>query len=265
MPERTILDEIIEYKREEIEARKSIRPYSELKARSEFCPATRGFCDAITATSVQGKPALIAEVKKASPSAGIIREDFDPVNIARIYSSNGATCLSVLTDEHFFQGHDKFLVDIRQAVAIPILRKDFTVDPYQIYEARVIGADAILLIAAVLSQEQLVEYQAIAKSIDLAALVEVHTEAEMEMAISAGATLIGINSRNLATFVTDLAVVDRLAAMAPKEAQLVAESGIKTSADVQRVAKAGAKAILVGESLMRKQDIGAAVKELMSI
>jgi indole-3-glycerol phosphate synthase len=211
-----------------------------------------------------GKTALIAEVKKASPSAGVIRADFDPVRIARIYEAHGADCLSVLTDERFFQGHDDYLRAVRQAVALPLLRKDFIVDEWQVYEARMIGADAILLIAAALSPTQIMDYQAIADMLGMAALVEVHTDGEMETALAADARLIGINSRDLNTFVTDLATVERLAAMVPSNITLVAESGIKTRADAARVASAGAKAILVGETLMRAPDIAAALTELLT-
>ena len=261
MPELTILDTILTHKREEVAARKARTPYIEEAARG-IGWVCRDFLLALQAPPA-GSFALIAEVKKASPSAGIIRPGFDPVRIARIYEENGAACLSVLTDERFFQGHDNYLTTIRATVDLPLLRKDFIVDAFQIYEARVIGADAILLIAAALSPTQIADYRALAGEIGMASLVEVHTEAEMETALSAGAKLIGINSRDLNTFVTDLGTVERLAAMVPQDVTLVAESGIKTPADARRVANAGAKAILVGETLMRAPDIGAALRELM--
>ena len=261
MPEPTILDTILAHKREEVAARKARTPYIEEAARG-IGWVCRDFLRALQAPPA-GSPALIAEVKKASPSAGVIRPGFDPVQIARIYEENGAACLSVLTDERFFQGHDAYLTTIRTAVDLPLLRKDFIVEAFQIYEARVIGADAILLIAAALSPTQIADYRALAGEIGMTALVEVHTEAEMQVALGAGAKLIGINSRDLNTFVTDLGTVERLAAMVPADVTLVAESGIKTPADVRRVADAGAQAVLVGETLMRAPDIGAALRELM--
>ena len=261
MPEPTILDTILAHKQEEVAARKAKTPYIEEAARSIgwMC---RDFFQALLSPP-PGSVALIAEVKKASPSAGVIRPGFDPVQIARVYEQSGAACLSVLTDERFFQGHDTYLTTIRTAVDLPLLRKEFVIDAFQIYEARVIGADAILLIAAALSPTQLADYRAIAGEIGMTALVEVHTEAEMAVALGAGARLIGINSRDLNTFVTDLGTVERLAAMVPDGVTLVAESGIKTSDDVRRVADAGAKAVLVGETFMRAPDIGASVRELM--
>lgn len=263
MPEPTILDTILAHKREEVAARKAKMPYIEEAARG-IGWVCRDFYQALLAPPV-GSVALIAEVKKASPSAGVIRPGFDPVQIARVYEQSGAACLSVLTDEHFFQGHDGYLTAIRVAVDLPLLRKDFIVDAYQIYEARAIGADAILLIAAALSPAQLADYRALAGEIGMTALVEVHTEAEMQVALGAGARLIGINSRDLNTFATDLATVERLAALVPQGVTLVAESGIKTLADVRRVADAGAKAVLVGETFMRAPDIGAAVRGLMGM
>jgi len=283
MPEGTILDTILDHKRGEVAARQAATPLADLKARAADAPLCRGFAAAIRnpvppLLGARGNApgampaalgghaatvALIAEVKKASPSAGIIRADFDPVVIAKTYEQSGASCLSVLTDERFFQGHDSYLKAVRQSVAIPLLRKDFTVDPYQIYEARVLGADALLLIVAALSADEIQEFQAIGHDLGLDVLVEVHTEEEMAVAVEAKATLVGINTRDLKRFVTDLGTFDRLAPMAPTGATLVAESGIKTPADVTRVAAAGANAILVGESLMRQPDIAVAVRELL--
>jgi indole-3-glycerol phosphate synthase len=261
MPEPTILDTILTHKQTEVAERRSRIALADLRTQASEASSPRDFLGALQRPKT-GKTALIAEVKKASPSAGIIRADFNPVQVARIYETHGADCLSVLTDERFFQGHDDYLRAIRQAVALPLLRKDFIVDEWQIYEARMIGADAVLLIAAALSPAQIVDYQAIADTLGMAALVEVHTDREMETALAANARLIGINSRDLNTFVTDLETVERLAAMVPTDVTLVAESGIKTPFDVARVADAGAKAILVGETLMRAPNIGAAIEEL---
>ncbi len=259
----TILDTILAHKREEVVVRQSAMPQAALKAQCAEMLLTRGFLGALQQPK-QGIVSLIAEVKKASPSAGVIRPDFDPVQIARIYEDSGASCLSVLTDEKFFQGHDDYLRAVHEAVVLPVIRKDFIVNEWQIYESRWLGADAILLIVAALTPEQIAEYSTLAHELGMVALVEVHTEVEMGIAVSAGAKLIGINSRDLNTFVTDLGAVERLAAMVPSGVTLVAESGLKTPADVKRVANAGAKAILVGETLMRAPDIGAAVRELMA-
>ena len=264
MPEPTILDTILAYKQEEVQGRQSCLRFADLVAQAKDALPPRDFLGALQQPNL-GQVSLIAEVKKASPSAGIIRPDFDPVQIARIYEASGASCLSVLTDEKFFQGHDDYLKAVREAVTLPIIRKDFIVNDWQIYESRWLGADAILLIVAALTPTQIADYAALAHEVNMAALVEVHTEAEMEIALNANAKLIGINSRDLNTFVTDLGTVERLAAMVPKDVTLVAESGLKTTADVKRVAEAGAKAILVGETFMRAPDIGAAVRELMAI
>jgi indole-3-glycerol phosphate synthase len=263
MREPTILDTIIAHKQEEVRERQSRLPLADLVAHAQDAPP-RDFLGALQQPK-QSRVSLIAEVKKASPSAGVIRPDFNPVQIARIYEESGAACLSVLTDEKFFQGHDDYLKAVREAVALPIIRKDFIVNEWQIYESRWLGADAILLIVAALTPVQIAEYATLARELNMTALVEVHTEAEMEIALNSGAQLIGINSRDLNTFVTDLGTVERLAAMVPSDVTLVAESGLKTAADVKRVAEAGAKAILVGETLMRASDIGAAVRELMAV
>lgn len=208
--------------------------------------------------------AIIAEVKKGSPSRGIIRSDFDPLEIAEIYQNNGATCLSVLTDEKFFLGSPRYLAQIRETVSLPLLRKDFICDPYQIYEARVAGADAVLLIAAMLNLEQLKDFHALAKEINLDVLLEVHDELEMETALMTDCTLIGVNNRNLRTFETDLATTGRLAKMLPSGRLLVAESGIKNRADIIRLKGDGAGAFLVGEAMMREENIGAKLLELVS-
>jgi indole-3-glycerol phosphate synthase len=206
---------------------------------------------------------LIAEVKKASPSKGLIRADFDPVAISRIYEEAGASAISVLTDEKYFQGSLEYLKSIRTAVDLPLLRKDFVIDEYQIHEARAAGADAVLLIVAALTKGELAEFQEIAWRLGMTALVEVHTAEEMEVAVEIGAKVIGINNRNLQTFETTLDTTMDLASKAPKDSVLVSESGIFSRSDVERVASAGVSAILVGESLMREPDPGLKIRELL--
>jgi indole-3-glycerol phosphate synthase len=264
----TILDTIVEEKRREV-AGLPQRPVSvaDLRAALAARNGRRDFTGALRQPR-RGPVALIAEVKKASPSAGVIRPDFDPLRIAREYEAAGASCLSVLTDQKFFQGSPEYLRQIRQAVQLPLLRKDFIIDERQILEAVEWGADAILLIAAILSDAQLKHFQELAAGAGLAALVEVHDEAELDRALNAGAQLIGVNNRNLKTFKVDLATTERLAARLQSAAPstdrlLVAESGIHCHADVERLARCGARAILVGESLMRQADIGAKVRELL--
>ena len=261
-----ILIKINERKREEVAVARKGTPLRELKARiAGLEDIPRGFELALRNAAASGKTAIIAEVKKGSPSKGIIRESFDPLKIAGIYRANGATCLSVLTDEHFFMGHISFLALIRKTVGLPLLRKDFIVDPYQIYEARAAGADAILLIAASLGLGQLKDFYALARELDLDVLLEVHDEAEMETALQTDCPMIGVNNRNLRTFVTDLDTTARLARMLPSDRLLVAESGINTRSDIQRLATAGSGAFLVGESLMREADMGAKLRELVGI
>lgn len=258
-----ILDKIAEYKRQEVALTKSRRPLASLqRGIDELEDQPRGFLRALRVSADSGWTAVIAEVKKGSPSKGVIREDFDPLSIAEIYQENGATCLSVLTDEHFFMGHLLYLAKIREVVSLPLLRKDFICDPYQIYEARAAGADAVLLIAAMLDAGQLTEYYALARELQLDVLLEVHDEVELDVALSTGCELIGINNRNLQTFATDLATTERLLPLIPAGHFVVAESGISCRADVLRLQKAGARGVLVGESLMREDDIGAKLKEL---
>ncbi len=257
----SVLDVILAHKREEVAARRASVSDSEIAKRAADAAPPRDFGAALRSPR-RMKMALIAEIKKASPSAGVIRADFQSDALARAYENSGADCLSVLTDERFFQGHDGFLEEARGAVRLPVLRKDFVVDAWQIYELRALGADAVLLIAAALSPSQVQEYGQMARSLGMAALTEVHTEGEMEAAVASGAEFVGINSRDLGTFATDLGVVERLAPMAPA-AFLVAESGLRTPADVARVRAAGARAVLVGETFMRAPDIGAAVTELL--
>ena len=263
-----ILDKIVEQKKVEV-ARLPQRIVStqDLQSALRARGGWREFEGALRKPRL-GKVALIAEVKKASPSAGVICADFDPVRIARQYEAAGADCLSVLTDEKFFQGSLEYLKQIRAAVKLPLLRKDFIIDERQILEAVEWGADAILLIVAILSDAQLKQFHTLATQAGLVALVEVHDEAELERALAAGATLIGVNNRDLKIFKVDLGTTERLAAKldsTPGRAEklLVAESGIHTRADVQRLAKCGAQAILVGESLMKHPDITAKVSELL--
>ena len=267
-PASDILTTIVAEKRREVEA---LPPGPVTVERLRAALATRGeprdFLAALRRPR-SGDVALIAEVKKASPSAGVIRADFDPVAIARAYEAAGATCLSVLTDAKFFQGSLEFLRAIRAAVSLPLLRKDFIIDERQILEAVEWGADAILLIAAILDDARLRHFHELARGAGLAALVEVHDAAELDRALALGAPLIGVNNRDLRTFTVDLATTERLAARlrtppAGREVLLVAESGIHSRADVERLRRAGAGAILVGESLMRHADLAAKTRELL--
>lgn len=256
----TILDTIIAQKRVEVAA---LQPRAaELKRLAAERSERRDFAAALRRSD--GRVALIAEVKKASPSAGVIRPDFDPVAIARDYERGGAACLSVLTDEKFFQGHLDYLRRIREAVKLPLLRKDFIVDELQIHEAAAAGADCVLLIVACLTQETLTNLLRVTAEYRLDALVEVHDEVELDRAVAANARIIGVNNRNLKTFKVDLATTERIAKrIRNAQTLLVAESGIHTRADVERLARCGVNAILVGESLMRSDDIPAKVRDLL--
>ncbi len=259
-----ILDKIVAVKKEEVAAAKEAMSLAELQARvGDVEDVPRGFARALRSASESGWTALITEVKKGSPSKGIIRADFDPLDIAETYQNNGATCLSVLTDEPFFYGHLRYLGLIREQVSLPLLRKDFICDPYQIVEARVYGADAVLLIAAMLSVEQLCEFSGVAKGLGLDVLLEIHNEEELDAALQTDCQLIGINNRDLKTFATDLGTTARLAKQIPAERLIVAESGIHSRADIERLQQAGARAFLVGESLMREDDIGAKLQDLL--
>jgi indole-3-glycerol phosphate synthase len=255
-----ILDDIIANKRVELAETKRRRPLSNIKAKAADVAPTRGFGKAL-ATGPGIK--LIAEVKKASPSKGVIREDFDPVKIARTYKESGASCLSVLTEQKFFQGKLEYLDAIRKAQDLPLLRKDFIIDEYQIHEARAAGADAILLIAACLDKSQMQDYLAIANQLDLDVLVESHTYKELDKSLFAGAMLVGINNRDLTTFTVSLQTTLDLLKDIPDDRTVVSESGIKTRDDVEKLQQAGVDAVLVGESLMREKDIGKKVKELL--
>ena len=260
-----ILKKIVAHKIEEVAAARAAAPVEELLARiGDLEDTPRGFERHLREASISDWTTIIAEVKKGSPSKGIIREDFDPLEIAEIYQNNGATCLSVLTDEKFFLGHLRFLALIRETVSLPLLRKDFICDPYQIYEARAAGADAILLIASMLDLARLRDFHAIARELHLDVLLDVHDEIEMEAALQTDCTLIGVNNRNLRTFVTDLDTTRRLARMMPADRLLVAESGINTREDIVRLKSDGAQAFLIGESLMREGNVGAKLQELLS-
>lgn len=259
-----VLRDILAHKREEVAVRKRSRSLDELDAQARTREPPRGFAEALRTTIADGRTALIAEVKRASPSKGVIRPDWHPVQHARAYVSGGATCLSVLTDERFFGGSDDTLVQVRAGVTLPVLRKDFTVDPWQVAEAAALGADAILLIVAALDDAQLAELHDATLDAGLDALVEVHDESEMDRAARLSPRLIGINNRDLRSFMVDLAVTERLASCAPDQALLVSESGIASPADLTRIARSGVGAALVGESLMRMDDIRAATAELLA-
>jgi indole-3-glycerol phosphate synthase len=259
-----ILDKIIAHKKLEVDIQKKHKPLDEIKRNLAGVDAVRGFKEAISAP---GKVNLIAEIKKASPSRGVIRDDFDPEAIARIYEDNGAAAISVLTDREFFQGDISFLAEVRSVTSsVPILRKDFVIDEYQIYQSRLAGADAILLIAAVLDLPTLNRFLGIASDsdIDLDCLVEVHTEDELRMVLDTSASIIGINNRDLRTFRTDIQTTARLTRIVPKDRVIVSESGISSKEDVELLRKCGVQAMLVGEALMRSDDIGIRMRHLMS-
>lgn len=254
-----ILEKIAAYKRDEVAERKAARATVSTAGVS----APRGFRAALERAHGPGRLALIAEIKKASPSKGLIRADFDPPSLARAYEAGGAACLSVLTDKPSFQGADSFLTAARDAVSLPCIRKEFLVDPWQVAESRALGADAILVILAMVDDALAAELMAEARTHGMDALVEVHDEAEMARAGRLGADLVGVNNRDLRTFTVDLAITERLAALAPPNALLVTESGLFTAADAARLEASGARAMLVGESLMRQADVTAATRALL--
>jgi indole-3-glycerol phosphate synthase len=259
-----VLAKICTDKRAHVARRKTERPLGDVIAAARAADPPRGFADRLTAELAQGRYGLIAEIKKASPSKGLIRADFDPAALARAYESGGATCLSVLTDEPYFQGRDEFLAATRTAVDLPVLRKDFMLDPYQIVEARALGADCVLLIMAALEDAQAAELEDAALEHGMDVLVEVHDDAELDRALKLKARLVGINNRNLKTLAVDLATTEQLAPRVPRERLVVAESGVYTPADLARMHKAGAGIFLVGESLMRQADVAAATRALLA-
>lgn len=258
------LQEICARTAKDLAARKSARPLAAVEDAARAAGPVRGFRAALAAKIGDGKFGLITEIKKASPSAGLIRADFDPPALARAYESGGAACLSVLTNAPYFQGCDRHLTAARAAVGLPVLRKEFIVDPYQIPESRAIGADCVLLILTVLNDGLAAELGASARDWGLDVLVEVHDEGELERAARLETGLIGINNRNLKTLKTDLAVTERLAPLAPRDAILVCESGISGPADVTRMAAMGPRCFLIGESLMRSPDVAAATRAILA-
>ncbi|HET6182078.1 MAG TPA: indole-3-glycerol phosphate synthase TrpC [Acetobacteraceae bacterium] len=259
-----VLGRICATTRAEVERRKDATPIERLRQgiASQNDPP-RGFGQALKDRTAQGRFALIAEIKKASPSGGLIREPFDPPGLARAYKAGGATCLSVLTEGPNFQGSDRHLIAARSAVDLPVLRKDFILDPWQVFESRAMGADCILLIMAALSNELARELEETARALDLDVIAEVHDERELDRALGLQTQLIGINNRDLKTLQTDLAVTDRLAPLVPCDRFLIAESGIRNNGDLKRLAQAGALSFLVGEGLMRQPDVEAATRALL--
>lgn len=257
-----ILDEIITVKREEVADLLRQKPFSAMRSDAESRVLTRDFSGALRNKITAGKPAVIAEVKKASPSKGVLRSDFIPADIAQSFAESGAACLSVLTDKNFFQGSVEYFKQARASCSLPALRKDFMVDAYQIYESRVMGADCILLIAAVLDDLQMKDFEAVSIALDMAVLVEVHDAAELERALKLKTPLIGINNRNLKTFDVSLDTTLELLGQIPPDRIVITESGISTAQDVKRMRDAGVNAFLVGEALMRAEDPGIALGQL---
>jgi indole-3-glycerol phosphate synthase len=261
-----VLARICDDKRRHVAARQQSVPLDEIRRHAETSlqnDPPRGFQKRLEKAVEAGFFGLIAEIKKASPSKGLIRADFDPASLARAYRAGGATCLSVLTDMPYFQGHDDYLKAARQAVDLPALRKDFMLTPYQIYESRALGADCVLLIMACLDDATAAELEEVAFSLGMDVLVEVHDAAEMSRALKLKSRLLGVNNRNLKTLAIDLATTEQLAAMAPKDRLLVAESGLYSTADLERMNRVGASIFLVGESLMRQTDVTAATRALL--
>lgn len=259
-----VLAKICDDKRAHIARRKRERSEADILSAAKAANAPRGFADALKSTISRGAIGLIAEIKKASPSKGIIREDFDPASLARAYRDGGATCLSVLTDTPYFQGDDAYLEQARTAVPLPALRKDFMLDPYQIVESRALGADCVLLILAALEDSEAAELESAAHEHGMDVLVEVHDRPELDRALALRSELIGVNNRNLKTLAVDIATTEDLAPLVPEDRVLVCESGIATAADIERLGEAGAHCFLVGESLMRQADVANATRALLA-
>ena len=259
-----ILKRIITRKAQEVADRKTSTPEKMLKDQCTGLPPSRGFCDSLLEIISDGRPAVIAEIKKASPSKGLLRSDFDPVAIAESYFRGGATCLSVITDVDFFQGSDRFLKAVRSNCVLPVIRKDFIIDEYQVFESRVMGADCILLIVAVLESDRLTKLHRLAVQLGMDVLIEVHDKYELEIALSLGNTMIGINNRDLRTFETSLQTTFGLLSSIPDDRLVVTESGICNFEDVQAMRARNVNAFLVGEALMRSQDPGERLQELFA-
>ncbi len=259
-----ILQKILARKAQEIESRKALKPRAELDKAVTEAPGVRGFVNALQQKMANNEPAVIAEIKKASPSKGVIRQDFNPPEIARSYQRGGAACLSVLTDVDFFQGSDEYLIAARQACELPVIRKDFIVDPYQVIEARALGADCILLIVAALDQQQLTSLYTLATELGMDVLVEVHDETEMKRALELDLPMVGINNRNLRTFETSLYTTLQMLHLLPQDCFVVTESGIHTREDVKFMRDHQVDAFLVGEAFMRQADPGQALSEIFA-
>ena len=259
-----VLARICAGKRDEITRAKAVRGLAEIERAARAAPPPRGFIAALQATLAAGRYGLIAEIKRASPSRGVIRADFDPAALAQAYMAGGASCLSVLTDAPHFQGNDAYLVAARAACSLPVLRKDFMLDPYQIVESRALGADCVLVIMAALADAEAAELEAAAHALGMDVLIEVHNRVELDRALWLKSRLIGINNRNLKSLSVDLSVTEELARLVPADRLLVSESGLYTPADLARMARVGARCFLIGESLMKQDDVAAAIRSLLA-